>query len=89
MSEKPLPPPDPTAPLPRAGRQREAVTAPAFVRDSQYGKATDPKAWAYRLRAREIACDRLSIFQRAAWREALGVAPSSPRKDDTPYKSTT
>jgi hypothetical protein len=90
MRERPLPPPDPTAPLPRAGRQREAVTAPAFVRDIQYGKAGDPLAWARRLRAREIACEDLSAFQRQAWREALRQdAPSSRRKDDTPYESTT
>ena len=32
----------------------------------------DMKAWARRLRAREVAGDRLSSFQRDAWRTALG-----------------
>lgn len=34
----------------------------------------DPKAWAHRLRQREFQCARLTIFQRKAWREALGAA---------------
>jgi hypothetical protein len=34
----------------------------------------DMKAWARRLRAREVAGDRLSSFQRDAWRVALGEA---------------
>lgn len=30
-----------------------------------------PRDWAHRLRAREVRCDRLTKFQRSAWREAL------------------
>jgi len=32
---------------------------------------SDPKAWAWRLRKRELELDRLTPFQRCAWREAL------------------
>lgn len=32
---------------------------------------SDPKAWAHRLRRRELEGDRLTKFQRDAWREAL------------------
>lgn len=37
----------------------------------------DPKAWAHRLRARELAGERLTLFQRNAWREALRMSPSN------------
>jgi hypothetical protein len=37
-------------------------------------RAGDVKAWARRLRAREVAGDRLSGYQRDAWRVALGEA---------------
>lgn len=33
--------------------------------------AHDPKAWARRLRKRDQLCERLSLFQRFCWREAL------------------
>jgi hypothetical protein len=36
--------------------------------------AGDMKAWARRLKAREMAAERLSSFQRNAWRVALGEA---------------
>lgn len=39
-----------------------------------YDKAPDHfKAWAYALRAREESGERLSLYQKACWREALGV----------------
>jgi hypothetical protein len=36
----------------------------------------DPKAWARRLRYRELSGERLSIYQRDAWRTALGASGS-------------
>jgi hypothetical protein len=47
------------------------------------GSTADPKAWA----RRELACERLSRYQREAWREALGV--HSPEESDVSIKSTT
>ena len=32
----------------------------------------DPKAWAHALKAREAAGERLTVFQKSCWREALG-----------------
>lgn len=65
----PLPEPkaDPArlaAELAKLGDLRATVTAQP---------AGDMKAWARRLRAREVAGDRLSGFQRSAWRTALGA----------------
>ena len=65
----PLPEPkaDPArvaAELAKLGTLRATVTA----------QAGDMKAWARRLRAREVAGDRLSGYQRDAWRVALGEA---------------
>jgi hypothetical protein len=36
----------------------------------------DPLAWAYGLRRREMNCERLTPFQRDAWRAALGQPTS-------------
>jgi hypothetical protein len=83
---------DPSRPFPRARETRAQAPnaqAVAILRNFQPSKASDPKAWARRLRAREIACERLSIFQRAAWREALREAPDSPPESCSPYESTT
>lgn len=54
-----------------------APTASAEVVKAAIAKAlgpksdVDPKGWAWRLRKRELECERLSITQRAMWREAL------------------
>lgn len=48
-------------------RRMEAAIAPLRA-------AKDPKAWAHALRWREQQGERLSVFQRTAWRTALGVA---------------
>lgn len=45
----------------------------AKVRSGLTPADNDPKAWARRLRARELACERLTPAQRAMWREALGA----------------
>jgi hypothetical protein len=52
------------AELAKLGTLRATVTA----------QAGDMKAWARRLKAREMAAERLSSFQRNAWRVALGEA---------------
>jgi hypothetical protein len=49
--------------------------AQAWERVKQAHAANDPKAWAWRLRARELSGERLSLVQRRFWREALGVQP--------------
>lgn len=36
----------------------------------------EPKAWAYALRDREQAGERLTLSQRSMWRDALGVEPA-------------
>lgn len=57
--------------------QLPAPTASAEVVKAAVAKAlgpksdTDPKAWAWALRKRELMLERLSITQRAMWREAL------------------
>jgi len=38
----------------------------------QIGASDDPKRWAKALKEREARGDRLSSFQRSAWREAIG-----------------
>lgn len=54
-----------------------APTASAEVVKAAIAKALgpksdiDPKAWAWRLRQRELHCERLTMMQRGAWREAL------------------
>lgn len=44
---------------------------------SEIGSPNDPKLWARTLQEREKRGDRLSSFQRSAWREALGVQDES------------
>lgn len=60
-------------------RARGLAILQAFHRPDPQG----PKAWAWRQRARELAGERLTLFQRSCWREALASelareAPSSP-----------
>ena len=38
------------------------------------GANANPKAWAHRLRARELRGEQINDTQRAAWREVLGDA---------------
>lgn len=65
--------PDPTVPaLPAPTASAAAVMAAVAKAIGPKGD-TDPKAWAWRLRKREHACDRLTPAQRAMWREALKV----------------
>lgn len=65
-------------PLPQAKADPARVAAElaklGTLRATVTAQAGDMKAWARRLRAREVAGDRLSGFQRDAWRTALGEA---------------
>lgn len=42
----------------------------------------DPRAWAHRLRQRELAGERLTRTQRQAWRDALQSSPALPTDAD-------
>lgn len=65
-----LPPPTPDPPSAGMRARMAAAMAPLQVRAS-----TDPRAWARRLRQRELACERLTPYQREAWRDALAEPP--------------
>jgi len=56
------------------------------------GGSVDPKAWAWKLRAREMAGEQLGRAQREAWREALAErepqAPTVPLKAPRPFNET-
>lgn len=68
-----LPPPKPAA-MSEAMKARIAgLTRPR--------RDLDPRAWAKRLRARELACERLTPTQREFWREALRE-PAPPKEDE-------
>jgi len=60
-----LPPPKPARMGADEAERMRAAIAPLRRINS------DPKAWALALRARELACERLTNAQRAAWRAAL------------------
>lgn len=62
-------PVDPTPRLPAPLAKRESIDRAKEI-GIKVG-AVDPKRWAHLLRAREQAGDRLTQFQRDAWREAL------------------
>jgi hypothetical protein len=50
------------------------IASPAIVAKVRQGlrpSDPDPLAWARKLRAKEAACERLTAFQRKAWRDAL------------------
>ena len=65
----PLPPADP-----------ERVAAVVAQATAAKPKDHDSKAWARRLRYRDTMGERLSIFQRHSWREALKGEPDSATK---------
>ncbi len=56
------------APKPDPEKMREALAGLNFQR-TQSG----PKSWAWRLKAREEAGDRLGAYQRSAWRAAVAA----------------
>lgn len=68
-----LPPPKPAG-MSDAMRERVA-------RIGKTSAALDPRAWAKRLRARELACERLSPTQREMWRDALRE-PVPPKESE-------
>lgn len=60
-------PPPPALPAPKANPEAASVLRAAgasLVRRSD-------RSWAEAMRAREMACERLTLFQRSAWRAAL------------------
>lgn len=66
--------PDAALPALPAPTADAAVVAAAVAKAIGGPKSdTDPKAWAWRLRRLELECCRLSMAQRAMWREALKV----------------
>lgn len=52
------------------------------IRDAWAARERDPKAWARQLRMRELACEPLTLAQRAAWRAALHE-PTTPPSEAT------
>lgn len=52
-------------------KANDSFVASIFQKVKDAPKESDPKAWAYRLRARERACERLTAAQRTMWRAAL------------------
>lgn len=71
----------PALPAPKPDPQRLAHT---LTRLGQFRVGErDLRAWAWALKAREEAGERLTPAQRSAWREALATA-LAPRYDDEP-----
>jgi len=62
-----LPPPRPV------GVSEAVAREVARIRAAQ--RDIDPRAWARRMRARELACERLTPTQREMWRDALREPP--------------
>jgi len=60
----------PALPAPKADPAVVAKVLTAFKPASN-----GPYSWADRLRSREVACERLTGFQRQAWREVLKAHP--------------
>lgn len=75
-----LPKPVPALALPRGGDKPSQSTLARLdaAVSGVLAADRDPRAWARRLREREQAGERLTLFQRNAWRQALGEAGSSP-----------
>lgn len=63
-------------------QEQAIVTLRAFERPKH---PQGPREWAYRLRFRELSGERLSEYQRNAWREALQSVPEERK----PCESTT
>lgn len=68
-----LPPPKPV------GMSEAVAREVARIRAAQ--RDTDPRAWARRMRARELACERLTPTQREMWRDALRE-PAPPKESE-------
>lgn len=59
-------------PLTSAGKRAILARLSAFVQGMR-GKCGNPKAWAWKFKAREEAGDKLNEYQRNAWRQALAA----------------
>lgn len=64
-------PPPPAPPMLEAPKADPVVVQK--VKEAFTQKAESPTAWAQRLRLRELGGDRLTIFQRDAWRAVVRV----------------
>jgi hypothetical protein len=64
----------PLLPEPKADPARVVAELAKLGSLRATAQPVDMKAWARRLKARELAAERLSSFQRNAWRVALGEA---------------
>lgn len=59
---------------PQASPERvERVVARLKALGDELTRVRSPKVWAWRLREREVAGERLSSWQRSCWREALAT----------------
>jgi hypothetical protein len=56
----------------RLEREHQARQAAARADEIRASPEQHPKAWAWRLKRREEAGEKLSDLHRAAWRQALG-----------------
>ncbi len=61
--------PEPVAPF----SHEEKVFVLGEFKKALQAMNRDPKAWAHRLRERELSGENLSNYQRKCWRQALGV----------------
>lgn len=64
------------APPPQLAPPKASATVVAKVHEILKTANRSPTAWAERLRAREVALEHLTPFQRAAWRDASREASS-------------
>lgn len=76
----------PVTPATEEERKAALAILHAFKRPE---KRYDPHAVWRELKAREMRGERLTSYQRNAWREVLGDTPHSEPESDTPYKSKT
>lgn len=75
-----LPPPKPRAMS--AEDKVKLAKAMAPIRDAWAQRERDPRAWARRLKQRELACESLTLAQREMWRGALREAAPQTSGDD-------
>jgi len=75
-----LPPPKPRAMSPEDKVKLAKAMAP--IRDAWAARERDPRAWARKLKQRELMCEPLTLAQRDMWRAALREATPTPEADE-------
>lgn len=75
-----LPPPKPRPMSPEDKAKLAKAMAP--IRDGWQARERDPRAWARRLKQRELMCEPLTLAQREMWRGALREATPPPEADE-------